>query len=339
VNLIPSRPGLTPSYWCTWGAQNYAIDEMDDTSWNKAYNNMDEATLFGASGWATCCFDRVRPDLFLLFDVGWDTPAGIAIEHERWLLGSLEVDTGRFPSCSGSPVERLAKLNRLVQQAGWRGAAIWVAPQAVGEGKDNFMLDCRALEEYYRERFRWSRDAGIGYWKVDTGLRGEDVEYRRMLTEIAAQEAPELVVEHAIPLGPLNDEATPWANFANSSGRYQDWDDGRILEQALALVSFSDVLRTYDVTNQLSVATTLDRVSSILSAAPASAGKGLLNAENELYLAVGLGCAFGVMRHPAWRDAPGKDYDPYLWRKRSDEVIRAARWQRIAALHYGASAL
>jgi hypothetical protein len=331
MNLIPLQPGKTPSYWCTWGAQNYAIEDMDDTSWNKAYNNLDEVKLFHDPGWAVSAFESVRPDLYLLFDVGWDTPAGAAIEHERWRLGSLEVDTGRFPSCTGSSVERLAKLNRLVQSAGWRGAAIWVAPQALGEGKDGFMLDWAALEEYYRERMRWSRAAGIGYWKVDTGLRGEDIDYRRMLNRLAAQEAPELVIEHAIPLGPLNDEATPWADFAaNSSGRYHNWDNGGILRHALELVSFSDVLRTYDITNQLSVATTLDRVAAILAEAPDSSGMGLLNAENELYLAAALGCAFGAMRHPDWRDAPEKDYDPYLWRRRSDEVTRAARWQRIA---------
>jgi hypothetical protein len=331
VNLIPEQPGKTPSYWCTWGAQNYAIAGMDDTSWNMPYNNLDEVKLFQDPGWAVSSFDRVRPDLYLLFDVGWDTPAGIDIEHERWRLGSLEVDTGRFPSCTGSPPERLTKLNRLVQLAGWRGAAIWVAPQAVGEGRDGFLYDPPALEAYYRQRARWSREAGIEYWKVDTGLRGEDIHYRRMLNEIAAQEAPGLVLEHAIPLGPLNDEATPWANVkTNSSGRYRHWDNGGILRRALELVSFSDVLRTYDVTNQLSVATTLDRVAAILAEAPDSAGTGLLNAENELYLAAALGCAFGAMRHPDWRVAPGKDYDPYLWRRRSDEVTRAARWQRIA---------
>jgi hypothetical protein len=331
MNLVPTRPGKTPSYWCTWGAQNYASDHMDDTSWKVAYNNLDEAMLFDQPGWATCCFDAVRPDLYLLFDVGWDAPAGADIETERWRLGSLEVDTGRFPSCTGTPPERLAQLNRLVQSAGWRGAAIWVAPFAVGEGKDNFMLAWDALEEYYRQRMQWSRAAGIGYWKVDTGLRGEDVEFRRMLTRIAAQEAPDLVIEHALPLGPLNDESTPWDHFeTDSSGRYHRWNNGQVLSTVLELVSFSNVVRTYDVTNQLSVATTLDRVAALLSAAPAASGMGLLNAENELYLAAALGCAFGAMRHPDWRDVPGTEYDPYLWRKRSDEVLRAARWQRIA---------
>jgi hypothetical protein len=179
------------------------------------------------------------------------------------------------------------------------------------------------LEAYYRQRVRWR----IEYWKVDVG-RAIDFS---MLTRIASEEMPELVLEHAVSLGPLNDEATPWAEIAaNSSGRYRHWDNGGILQRALELLSFSDVLRTYDVTNQLSVATTLDRVAAILAEAPDSSGMGLLNAENELYLAAALGCTFGVMRHPDWRDAPGKDYDPYLWRRRSDEVTRAVHWQRIA---------
>jgi hypothetical protein len=338
MNLIPENPGELPGYWCTWGAQNYSIQEMDDTSWDKAFNNLDEHKLLVDPGWLVSAFEPVRSDLYVLFDVGWDTPANVPIEHERWRLGSMVPDTARFPSCTGEPADRLAALKRLVQEAGWRGVGLWVALQLVNEGVDGIPPTWAETEAYWRERARWSGSAGIDYWKVDVGLHAHELEYRKMLTNIAREEAPGLILEHAVPLGPLNDEALPWSDFrAESSGRYALWNDGKILSDALELLAFSDVLRTYDVTNQLSVATTLDRVAQLLNFAPQTQGMGLLNCENELYLGAALGCALGVMRHPAWGDFPDRNYDPYLWRQRSDEVVRAVRWQRIAPA-FGANA-
>ena len=67
------------------------------------------------------------------------------------------------------------------------------------------------------------------------------------------------------------------------------------------LLIFSDVLRTYDITAQLSVPTTLDRVVQILASFDSlPKGKGIINCEDEPYVAASLGCAIGVMRHPAF---------------------------------------
>ena len=62
---------------------------------------------------------------------------------------------------------------------------------------------------------------------------------------------------------------------------------------------------------------------------------GLLNVEDEVYVAAAMGCTMGIMRHPLTRLRPGEDVDlffngPRKAKRRMDEVVRAVRWQRIA---------
>ena len=128
-----------------------AAGSVDLYTWNGPYNNMDQETLFGDRGWATRFYEEVRPDLCIMFDVGWDTPAGIAIEQERWRLGSLEADRERFPDCTGGPPQRPACLDRMCRDAGWRGAAILVAPQFAGREEPEALDEHRA---YWQERAR-----------------------------------------------------------------------------------------------------------------------------------------------------------------------------------------
>jgi len=338
VNLIPEQPGKTPSYWCTWGAQNYASDDASFEACVELKGHfpmaevLTEKNVFHTPGWANY-FQKARGDLFLMFDLGWDTTPGVRFDNERWRLGTLEVSTEKFPSCTGTPAERLWKLNQLAKAAGWRGAAIWLAAQATGDGKTGQLIDKAALEEYWRERARCTRYAGIEYWKVDYGERSGNAEFREMLTRIAAEEAPGLIVEHGRGSGPLNDEECPWdTKDYTRSGGYRKWGNGEVLKQAAALVKFSQILRTYDVTAYFSVPTTLDRAAQILSEFSGRPDVAcIINCEDEPYIAAALGCAMGILRHPLWRDEPaGAEYDPANFRKRIDEVTRAVRWQRIA---------
>jgi len=338
VNLIPEQPGKTPSYWCTWGAQNYASDDASFEACVELKGHfpmaevLTEKNVFHTPGWASY-FQKARSDLFLMFDLGWDTPAGVRFDNERWQLGTLEVATEKFPSCAGTPAERLWKLNQLSKAAGWRGAGIWLAAQATGDGKNNQFMDEEALEEYWRERARWARYAGIEYWKVDYGARGGKPEYRKMLTRIAAEEAPGLIVEHGRGSGPLNDEECPWdTKDYTRTGGYRNWGNGEVLKQAVTLAGFSQILRTYDVTAYFSVPTTLDRVAQILAEFSGRSDVAcIINCEDEPYIAAALGCAMGILRHPLWREEPPNiEYDPFNYRKRIDEVTRAVRWHRIA---------
>ena len=145
---------------------------------------------------------------------------------------------------------------------------------------------------------------------------------------------PGLLLEHSANTGPLNDVAVPWEQSETAgSGRFRDWQP--IYQRSLTLLPFSDIFRTYDVTGQLSVATTLDRVAQLLLAgyemqASELDADNLLNCEDEPYLGVVLGCAIGIMRHPLFLERPGEDYDPARLAQKIDAVVRAVRWQRIA---------
>lgn len=62
-------------------------------------------------------------------------------------------------------------------------------------------------------------------------------------------------------------------------------------------LQISEAFRSYDVIDVMSEATTLDRLSYILKSA-----KGIVNAEDEPYIAASLGCANGIMRSPASKE-------------------------------------
>jgi hypothetical protein len=97
----------------------------------------------------------------------------------------------------------------------------------------------------------------------------------------------------------------------------------------MEVLQHTDVYRTYDVTSILSLLTTLDRVSEMLKGAEGhSEVHGLLNVEDEVYVAAALGCTMGILRHPLKGIRPGKDTDlffngPRQTKKRMDEVVRA----------------
>lgn len=346
MNLIPQAAGSAPNYFCTWSTQNYGREDADreadiavfegDQGAKKARLFLNDDVVFSPGGMIDQ-FGPIRRDLYFVFDDGWDVPYGVHPDTQRYRFGTLELDEERFPSCRGeTPAERLKRLNERVKSFGWRGAGLWVAAQAEGDGKDGRLMDDAALERYWRERARWCREAGIAYWKVDWGARSRDTGFRDMLTRVAREEAPGLIVEHGRGCGPLNDSWTPWDPAAiGGEGRFRSW--GRVLEEALEMLSFSDVLRSYDVTMPLSTATTIDRVASLLQGAPASAGDAqrLVNCEDELYLGAALGCTVGIMRSPLFKHIPGLNYDPRNTANSADEAVRAVRWQRIAPA-YGA---
>ncbi len=337
VNLVPDRPGKTPNYWCTWGAQNYASNDaafeacVELKGHFAIADTLTEKNMFHDPGWANF-LPKVRKDMFILYDLGWDTTPGVDFDGERWRLGTLELATAKFPSCTGTLAERLWKLNELTKAAGWRGAGIWLASQAAGDGNDGKFMPQDQLEQYWRIRAQWTRHGGIEYWKVDYGARGGKPEFRKMLTDIAAEEAPGLIVEHARGSGPVNDEECPWdTKVFNRKGSYRTWGNGEVLKQAVTVAEFSDILRTYDVTAYFSIPTTLDRVAQILAEFSEKPGYScILNCEDEPYIAAALGTAMGILRHPLSRTEPGIEYDPFNFKNRIDEVTRAVRWHRIA---------
>ena len=306
-NLVPQSPCQAPNYWCTWAAQNYMFGHgrptldpgiLEGESGSKlAHNAMSESVLFGKNGWAHEFFPKVREDLYLLLDDGWESGGN----------ATFELETSKFSSFQGTPAERLAQLNRAVQKANWRGTAVWCRNTPGGTE------DLR-LEEL-------SRTAGIQYWKIDLG----DPEFN--LVRLRDEKSFPLTLEHVHGELPVNGN---W----RTDGRFepQSWDSRRA-----QILAHTDVYRTYDVTSILSLPTTLDRLAAMLQAAQGHPEvHGLLNVEDEVYVAAVMGCTMGVLRHPLYGLRPTPDPDlffngPREPKRRMDEVVRAVRWQRIAS--------
>ncbi len=282
-----------------------------------------EERVFHNPGWAVRDdLAPVKPDLYLVYDVGWDVPLSVNLQGADWKswLGSMIVAQDKFPSCTGTPAERLAKLNELTRQVGWRGAGLWVHVQPASQLTGAETPSFEQMEAYFRERVIWCREAGITYWKVDYGKYCADLAFRAMLTRIGHEEYPELLVEHARNGGPLNDQPCPYDSAQVShTGRFRAWDQGRIFDVSVETVSFSDVFRAYDLSYQLTTATMLDRVAQLLGTFSDQPQQTcLINCEDEPYLGAVLGCSFGIMHHP--------DKKP----SKRGSHIRAAHWQRIA---------
>ena len=304
--MIPDRPAGAPNYWCTWAAQNYMyghhLAKLDpkilegDSGGSLARDSMSEDVLFGKNGWAAEFYPKVRNELYLLLDDGWET-GGTA---------TFELDAKKFPVFQGASAERLRKLNDAVRKAGWRDTALWCRNTPGGDA------DHRLAEI--------SQSAGIPYWKIDIG----DPAFH--LVRVRNESRIPLTLEHVHGESPLNGN---W----RKGGRFgaQPWGSRR-----QAILQNTDIYRTYDVTSILSLPTTLDRVVEMLKGAEGhSEVHGLLNVEDEVYVAAALGCTMGILRHPMQGMRPGLDADlffngPRLAKQRMDEVVRALRWQRIA---------
>lgn len=311
------------SYYCTWLAQNFLASETGekraavrpeftgDQGANCARDKINEHTVFGNGGMAQI---NARADLYLVLDDGWDVPYQTDPSVSKHSFGSLEVNEERFPFAKGNPAERLRALNGRVKGLGWKGLGIWVAAQRCG--KDYKLPFSEADEEYWRERIFWCKQAGVTYWKVDWGTSEHDNAFRKFLTETAREIYPALTIEHAVCCPPVNGMTE--ALQCGAVGRFKG--DKKISGLSKEAVLFSEVFRTYDVTPQFSVASTLDRIAYLLPYA-----KGYLNVEDELYLASALGCQMGIMR-----SVYGKGLDDWDDSDRLQEADAALAWQKFA---------
>jgi hypothetical protein len=306
INLIPTTPSDAPNYWCTWAVQNYmhgqhasalSIEDLEGDSGSRlAHAAMNENVLLGSHGWARSFYPRVREDLYLLLDDGWESGG----------TSTFELDREKFPSYTGSTSQRLSMLNEAIRKEHWRGLALWC--RNTPGGAEDLRLETISAE------------AGIHYWKVDIG----DPTFHLIETRNADHLA--LQFEHVHGESPLNGDWHRGGRF-----RAQPWGSQR--QQILA---HTDVYRTYDVTSILSLPTTLDRVAEMLHGAQGRPQlRALLNVEDEAYVAAVMGCTMGILRHPLVGLRPGTDADlffngPRKTKERMDEVARALRWQRIA---------
>jgi hypothetical protein len=241
-------------------------------------------------------------------------------------FGSLELNEERFPEFPGTPEERLEKLNRRIQDAGWKGLGIWVAAQMPGDS-DEIPWDEDASRRFWEERLRWCRNAGVHYWKVDWGARMKDHRFHILLEELAEKTAPEIRIEHAWGTWNINQPKTADSEY----GRFASWDDGNILEESARMASYSSLFRTYDTKGPLETPITLDRTAELLRRInPVNPGKGLINCESAALIGAALGCSLGIMGGYRFSDEESPD--------ESDIYRRVIRWHRIVppwSKHHG----
>ena len=331
-NLIPNKPGKSPNYWCTWAAQNYmhgqGAKELDPIllkveGIGKYYADyLNEETLFGGKGFIVNFFPKVRSDLYVVLDYGWDIP----LNNDTGYRNYCKLDPQKFPSFNGTIPENLNLLNKKVMENGWRGVGLWFRiPEATidSERKKTFSSAEEYSKVFWGERMVWCKNAGINYWKMDMG--GDDTVYS-LLSNLAIEKAPGLIVEHGVQAedGPFNE----WPGPGRIEQKYMD--------TAAYRIQYAEVLRLYDISPQLGIPTTLERISAVLNTVKTKPkAEGYLNCDDEVYIAAALGGTMGILRNPMIGLRPGGDPDiymksPRMQKKRMDEVVRAVRWQRIS---------
>ncbi len=301
INLIPNTINPTPDYYCTWQTQLFATCDGKPEGQRKAIN---EQSLFDSQkpyGWAYF-YEQAREDLLLVMDDSWDVP----LNGDEGYYGSLVLSKDKFPSFYKGNTLALKALTDKIKALGWKGLGGWVCAQ-----ESPLFADNKTAEEYWIDRLKEMHAAGLSYWKVDWGSKCRCLAFRKMLTELGRLHAPNLWIEHA-----------------------------KIKES----LPHADVFRTYDVPAIMSIPMTLEKIQG-LADVPAALGenKGLINCEDEAYIAAAGGFAMGIMRHPyagAFENGKADMSFPEMHRNlktKMHEVLRAARWHRLAPAFSGGS--
>lgn len=238
-----------------------------------------------------------REDLIFVLDDSWDVPINQNAMRNNPYLGQTILDTTRFPSFTGDAAERLKKLVDKTEQYGWKGLGGWICAQEAP------ISDQKDSVQYWTDRLKEANEAGVDYWKVDWGKNSGHIEWRRMLTKLGKKYAPNLWIEHA---------------------------------QREEYVGIADVYRTYDVFNVVAQPATINRIAGALTYEKDEGVKGLINCEDEPYIAAALGCAIGIMRYPFEGNLPNGQQDFVFppagrdFKNRMDEIARGVLWHRIA---------
>ena len=297
INLIPQITNPSPDYYCTWQTQLYATCDGKPSAQRSAIG---ERMLFEKEkpfGWAYF-YENARKDLFLVMDDSWDVPLD---GNERY-YGSLILNREKFPCAlqhAVSNAQAIKILTDRVKALGWKGLGGWVCAQ-----ESELFMKTQTEESYWEARLKEANEADFSYWKVDWGKKSRNAAFRKMLTDLAKKIAPRLTVEHAM-----------------------------IRE----IIPYADVYRTYDVPAVLSIPLTMRKLKEFLCAEKAKDGyMGLINCEDEVYIAAAGGFTMGVMRHPyvgAFTNGKADMSFPCVHRNlktKMQEVTRAVRWHRIA---------
>ena len=296
MNYIPLKSTETGSYMCTWHRQGFVARKYGIAGSASVRDALTPEYLFGEESDYHWLPREYRSGLYFVLDDGWDVPPHTAHREDvrGEPFGSVDPDPVRFGSLGDTPVKRLAALNKLAQEWGYIGLGLWISPQFPMQTERVSVEEAR---DYWKERAIWCQEAGVRYWKVDWGVHDHDLAYRRMLTEVVKEYAPDVAIEHAYVQKPLT-----WM---------VDVEDRKKASREMFAVS--DFFRTYDVMWPLQDSAVLCRIHELLSDPPAfeMGVQGMLNMEYQHFIAAGLGGSLGAM-------------DPAI------EMNAVLRWQRIA---------
>ena len=295
INLVPEQPAENASYVCTWAQQN-SLHRKDE----ECRDFLDHARLFGSEGLLTSDVywpKEIRGETLVVIDDGWDIPYVKSVPRWQDYLSSFTLDEAKFPGYGATPKERLKTMVDNVKAAGWKGLGVWVC------------LDNHP-ESFWQERMEWCKYAGVAYWKVDWGNICNNDDQRQMLSRLAKQIYPALVMEHCNVFHPFNGDKGRQPR--NTPELYQQW---------AYTASYSDVHRTlYDASCELKSSVWMDRIGGLLQQAYSknSIGKflNLINGEGAFYLNAAMGFACGTMETQQDRNFT--------------KFLRFLRWQRIA---------
>ena len=264
-SLVPPGPAPAASYYTTWGSEGYVYGAGQNLSLADYVANgtrlshgfFDYGHTFGDAacnvsaanatcGWAARFHAAARADLFFVLDAGW-AEEGKLPDGSRAPCDVLNAT--KFAPFGGASVpnaQRLRRLNSAVAALGWRGAGLWFGSFA--DGSPNVTARARA-----------SREADIGYWKVDfcADARGNSA---CALADVAHAAYPTLLIEHGCP-------QSGFPSFSPfNTGPADRFDVARMAATWTAMLNCSDVFRTYDTAAALSISQTLDRVQVLLQA-------------------------------------------------------------------------
>lgn len=271
------------SYLCTWGRQSYAASKMglSGSGNSEMRDALTAQSLFGTESYYHIIPREYRSGLIFLIDDGWDVPIGTSADGSRTEFGSMLPDPVKFGSLGSTAQEMLNGMSKKAKELGYAGLGLWVSPQIPGES----FTSAEEARSYWVERAKMSNEAGILYWKVDWGKHQTDTEYRKMMTEVCAEYAPGLTVEHAYTQVPFT-ESNPDSKFLAER------------EKAIkALTALGGVIRIYDLSAPFETVCALGRTDQVLRLAAGSSAACSANVESEGYIGAVLGLPVGIMSY------------------------------------------
>ena len=298
------RENQSPNFFTTW--------MMQYTSSNAptAFDRLNDENLFGENGWARTLYPEARSEMYFVLDWGWDLPDSRTYTGDQQdFIGTDILDPGKFPY-EGDAAQRLATLNQKITDLGWKGTGLWIYSQEP-EGQRSSTDGKPWNEAFWRARLEESKAAGIALWKIDFGEYFHNSEWHRFITELAQEVYPELLIERSI---------------GGSNGALNGGTGGRertgFADEAAYMLSYSDLYKTYDVSDHLHTAVSLERIGQILLASYMEEGSagGWIDSHDMPYMSASLGTTIETLRANRY------------------EVARLVAWQKDYAPAYAAGA-